>query len=47
MVFLKIKRQQQYENILKDCFNLDTVDALGCILNAANLIISGFEDNEV
>lgn len=39
--------KQQYENILNDCFNLDTVDALGLILNAANLIISGLEDNEV
>ena len=39
--------KQQYEDSLNNFYDLDTVDALGCILNAANLIISGFEDNEI
>lgn len=39
--------KQRYENSTNNFYDLDTTDALGCILNAANLIISGFEDNEV
>lgn len=39
--------KEKYNKSLNEYYNMDTADALSCILNAANLIISGFEDNEI
>lgn len=39
--------KEKYNKTLNEFYTMSTIDALSCVLNAANLIISGFEDNEV